>query len=66
MTNKSNHMIPKSTRKATIESTNKGTDTNKAIESRHEVIYKANRKETNSTKCDSPQLSQPTTYEGEL
>ena len=66
MTNKSNHMMTEFTRKATIESTNKGTDTNKAIESRHEVIYKANRKETNSTKCDSPQLSQPTTYEGEL
>ena len=66
MTNKSNHMMREFTRKATIESTNKGTDTNKAIESRHEVIYKANRKETNSTKCDSPQLSQPTTYEGEL
>ena len=59
-------MMTEFTRKATIESTNKGTDTNKAIESRHEVIYKANRKETNSTKCDSPQLSQPTTYEGEL
>ena len=66
MTNKSNHMIPKSTRKATIESTNKGTDTNKAIEGRHEVIYKANRKETiitNSTKYTVllSYLSQPLT-----
>ena len=46
-------MMPESTRKSTIESTNKGTDTNKAIESRHEVMYKADRKETiiiNSTK----------------
>ena len=60
-------MTTESTRKSTI---NKGTDTNKAIEGRHEVIYKANRKETiimNSTKYDSPsQLSQLTTYKGEL
>ena len=44
--------------------------TNRAIEGRHEVIYKANRKKTiiiNSTKYYSrSQLSQPTTYEREL
>ena len=52
-----NHTMTESTRKSTI---NKGTDTNQAIEGRHEVIA-ANRKETiimNSTKYDSP--SQPT------
>ena len=53
MTNKSNHMMRESTRKSTIESANKGTDTNKAIESRHEVICNANRKETIITNSTS-------------
>ena len=63
MTNKSNHMMTEFTRKATIESANKVSDTNKAIEGRREVIYKANRKETNSTKYTVllSYLSQPGT-----
>ena len=52
------HMMTESTRKSTI---NKGTDTNKAIliEGRHEVIYKANRKETIIIQSVTVLLSQP-------